>query len=241
MVTLGRNPSVQNLAYITLRESIINLNLTPGTAVSEKDMAARFKVSRTPVREAFINLAKEGLVEVIPQKGTRISLINPMRAEEEFFIRKHLEIGALSLFVQKCKEEHFACLEKLLEYQETALTRKAYSDFIKYDDRLHQVFFEVSGQNLGWEVIVNNSGHYHRIRMLVVRISGIADEKIQQHRSMITALKRKDLKTTIKILNSHLLSLLSEEKILKEKFPDFFLPDKQENSFEVDFGGLPRI
>lgn len=241
MVIQNKNPSVQDQIYAALRDSIINLGLIPGTAVSEKEIALRFNVSRTPVREAFINLSKESLVEVIPQKETRISLIDLNRAEQEFFIREQLENGVLKLFIKKCGEEHFLSLQKLLELQESALAEKAYADFITHDDKFHQTFFEAAGQSLSWDVLTSISGHYHRARILVVHISGIAGEKIRQHRDMVKALRNKDLRTAKKILNAHLYSLLSEEQILKRHFPAYFLPDEKKNTFEVDFKGLPRL
>ena len=79
--------SVQDNVYSALRVSIINLNLAPGTAISETEVSLKFQVSRTPVREAFIRLSKEGLVEVIPQKETLVSLIDPIRVKQEFFLR----------------------------------------------------------------------------------------------------------------------------------------------------------
>ena len=86
-----RSRSVQDSVYTALRTSIINLNLAPGTAISEKEISRRFGVSRTPVREAFIRLSKEGLVRVIPQKETQVSLVDFRRVEQEFFLRESLE------------------------------------------------------------------------------------------------------------------------------------------------------
>jgi DNA-binding GntR family transcriptional regulator len=80
-----RSPSVQDSVYTALRESIMNLNLAPGTVISEKEISCRYEVSRTPVREAFIHLSKEGLIKVIPQKETQVSLIDFARVEQEFF------------------------------------------------------------------------------------------------------------------------------------------------------------
>jgi DNA-binding GntR family transcriptional regulator len=87
--------SVQDRVYAALRKSIINLNLVPGTVISEKEISLRFQVSRTPVREALIHLSKEGLVQVIPQRGTMVSLIDPARVQQEFFLRECLETAIL--------------------------------------------------------------------------------------------------------------------------------------------------
>ena len=235
-----RLPSVQDSVYAALRNSIINLNLAPGTAISEKDISQRFEVSRTPVREAFIHLSKEGLIRVIPQKETMVSLIDLARVEQEFFLRQSLEIAVQEHFLRNSKREHINELENLLDLQAEALKKNSPADFIRYDDAFHRTFFDGAGQPLCWEIVSSMSGHYYRVRMLIVRISGIADEKVLHHRNIFEALKNHDLEKTRKLLFSH-LSLETEEDLLREKFPDFFVPQDEKNRFDVDFGGMPRL
>jgi DNA-binding GntR family transcriptional regulator len=235
-----RSPSVQGSVYTALRESIINLNLAPGTAISEKEISQRFEVSRTPVREAFIHLSKEGLIRVIPQKETQVSLIDLDRVEQEFFLRQSLEIAVQELFLQNSQPEHFADLERILDLQAEALKTNSSADFIRYDNAFHLIFFEGAGQPLCWEILSSMSGHYYRVRMLIVRISGIAEEKLMQHRNIFDALKNRDLAKTRKLLYSH-LNLEAEEDLLREKFPSFFISKDNKDRFDVDFGGMPRL
>jgi DNA-binding GntR family transcriptional regulator len=77
--------------YFTLRKNIVNLNLKPGEPLNVKSISEKLGVSRTPVRDAFIKLEKEGLVDVFPQKGTSVSRIDLRRVDEEKFIRESLE------------------------------------------------------------------------------------------------------------------------------------------------------
>ena len=235
-----RSPSVQDSVYTALRDSIMNLNLAPGTAISEKEISRRFGVSRTPVREAFIHLSKEGLIKVVPQKETQVSLIDLARVEQEFFLRQSLEIAVQEPFLRNCGPEHFAELEKLLALQAEALKSNSPGDFIRYDDAFHQVFFDGGGYPLCWEILSSMSSHYYRVRMLIVRISGIANEKIQHHQGIFEALKNRDLPRTRHLLYSH-LNLETEEDMLREKFPNFFVPVDAKNRFDVDFGGMPCL
>ena len=239
---MKRNPrSVQDVVYSTLRSSIINLNLAPGTVISETEISLKFQVSRTPVRETFIHLSKEGLVEVIPQKETLVSLIDPARVEQEFFIRESLETAVLELFLRSNGSQYFAELENLINQQAAALKSKSYTDFINYDDRFHEIFFEGSGQHLSWEVISSMSGHYHRIRMLTILMAGIANGKVEEHRKILAALKKGNAAIARKMLFQHLHNLDSEKLLLEEKFPGYFVSKKAQNKFDVDFGGLPLI
>jgi len=68
--------STSKRIYHLIKEEIINLNFIPGLNISEKEISEKFKVSRTPVREAFVRLSQEGLLNIYPQKGTFVSLID---------------------------------------------------------------------------------------------------------------------------------------------------------------------
>ena len=233
--------SVQDEVYSALRTSIINLNLVPGKVISETEISLKFKVSRTPVREALIHLSKEGLVEVIPQKETLISLIDPVRVEQEFFLRESLETAVLESFLQNSGHDRFAELEKLIVLQAKALKTKSFIDFITYDDRFHGIFFEASGQHLSWEVLASMSGHYHRMRVLSILMAGGAGGKVDEHSKILTALKRKDLAKAKKMLYLHLHNLDTEEKLIRKAYPGYFASRTEQNQFDVDFGGLPLI
>jgi DNA-binding GntR family transcriptional regulator len=241
MNTQARQQSgnVQDSVYTALRKSIINLNLAPGTAMSEKEISLRYKVSRTPVREAFIHLSKEGLVKVIPQRETLVSLIDFDRVEQELFLRENLEMAVLKPFLCRCRPNHISELEEIVETQISAFDRNEFINFINFDDRFHQFFFDVAGHQLGWEVLESMCGHYHRVRLLTVWLNGIGENIVGQHKEILGAIKKQDLQEIRLKLNQHLHKLHTEEKMLREKFPDYFASPKQDNNFEVDFGGLP--
>ena len=230
---------VQDSVYAALRKSIINLNLLPGTAISEKEISLRYKVSRTPVREAFIHLSKEGLVEVFPQKETLVSHIDYARVEQEFFLREHLESAVLDLFIAKSRPEDFAKLGGIIEKQTQAFNANDYVNFMIYDNDFHRVFFETSGQALSGQVLESMGGHYYRVRLLTTWLNGIPKSIISQHRALLSSLKKKDPAKTRALLDEHLHQLPTELKLLQEKYPQFFAAPAREKLYDVDFGGFP--
>src|SRR6478609_451011 len=93
--------SAWRLVYQNLREDIVSLRLKPGDPISEKEVAGRYGVSRTPVREAIQRLADERLVEIFPQSGTFVARIPYDDLPEAMIIRKALETASVRLATEK--------------------------------------------------------------------------------------------------------------------------------------------
>ncbi|GMO56659.1 MAG: GntR family transcriptional regulator [Treponemataceae bacterium] len=214
--------SIQETVYDALRESILNLTLPPNSEISEKDMAVRYAVSRTPVREAFIHLAQEGLIRVVPQKRTLVSLIDFARVEQEFFLRERLELAVLELFLQNSSEQDFTDMENLIDKQQQAVESGNYLELMTYDDAFHRILYTVAKQPLCNNVVEMMNGHYYRVRLLTTWISGIAGDVVIQHRHILNALRQGNLDEARHLLTAHLGKLTVEEKILRIEFPTFF-------------------
>ena len=80
--------SLNEETYEKLKYDIMNFKLLPGDSISAQKIALRYDVSRTPAREAIVNLEKEGLLKIIPQSGTYVACINCKRSEQEWFVRQ---------------------------------------------------------------------------------------------------------------------------------------------------------
>ena len=221
--------------YKTLRDSILNLNLVPGTAISENEISSRFNVSRTPVREAFIALSKEALVTVVPQKGSMVSLIDFARVEQEVFLRENLELAALKRFIHHYDDSHLAELEKCIALQQEACDEQKYEQFLVYDNLFHRVFFH--DQKVAWEALENMCGHYYRVRLLTIRLLEVDHDLVAAHKRLFQVVRQRDLPQALAQLESHLHKLNAEEVMLKRLFPDYFM-DSREAPPAVDFGGL---
>ena len=232
--TIGEN------VYHTLRKNIIDLRLTPGEDLSIKDIAETLEVSRSPVRDAIINLSKEGLVDTIPQKGTMVSKIDLKRVEEERFLRASLEEKALILCMNRITENDIVCLEKNILKQEEYMRTKDHLKFLDYDDEFHENFFRIAEKMLCWEMIQSMSGHYRRIRFITLWDDSILNDVINQHLEFIKFLKKNNVEALIKLSNQHCSKLSNEEKDLLRKFPDYFkqkenIQEKDDNFLKKDF------
>lgn len=222
MVQDTHDRSVQGAVYRTLKEGIMTLRLAPGTVMSTKEMAERLHVSRTPVREAFIRLQGEELVDIIPQRETVVSRINLLRVEQERFVRESLELSVIDLFLQNCRAEHFAQLRESIAEQKRCYAEKRYADFVNADNRMHQIFFDAARQHLAWELIMNSNGHYNRIRVLTVQVEDTIVNTIHQHCQMVDMMEQGQTEEVRRAMNQHVKRINVEKADLVHRYPDYF-------------------
>ena len=89
--------------YEQLKEQILHLELPPGSTISEIDTAEKYNISRTPVRDAFKRLEREGLLEIRPHIGTFISLIDLYAVSDVLYTREVLEYAVLQALNERNK------------------------------------------------------------------------------------------------------------------------------------------
>lgn len=215
--------SIQDNVYSVLRDNIINLRLVPGSTISTQEISTKLQVSRTPVREAFIRLQRDGLVQMFPQRETLVSLIDMNRVQQERFMRIHLEQAALRLFFEKAMPYHLLELQSLIEKQVTACDTSDYEVFHYYDNKFHQIFFDGAGEPLVWDMISQSSTHYQRIRILSLKYHGISDDIVKGHEKILSALKAHNLELLLSLHKTHLQKLDEEEYIFFQTNPEYFL------------------
>ena len=174
--------ALNKLAYRKLRQDIIFLTLKPGTVLSTQEVATRYEVSRTPAREAIVRLNKEGLVDVFPQSKTMVSRIDLKRIQQEWFIRKSLEVAVIDEFMKNCSLRDLESLEKSIERQANFSGRGMFRSFFESDYEFHRRIFEIAEQLLSWETIANVNCHYDRMRMLIMSEQTAQTEAIEEHR-----------------------------------------------------------
>ena len=131
--------------YNQLREQIETLVLKPGTELNLTELSESLGVSRSPLRDALLRLERDSLVDIFPQKGTRVSYLDISDIRQERFMRMNLELGALKSFMDLelndlAKEAYVTRLKSLLLKQKAALISGSYIDFLKADDEMHATF-----------------------------------------------------------------------------------------------------
>lgn len=214
--------SVQEMVYRTLRDKIVSMELKPGTIISTQEIADSMSVSRTPVREAFIRLQREELLDVAPQRSTMVSKINMDRVYQERFIREALEIEAMQKFVEVATAESLNRMRRNIEKQYAAIAEQRYIDFLELDNAFHQAAFTETHEDLGRSIVQQMNGHYDRIRLISAREGQIVSAAMQEHERYVDYIERKDTARARKLLRTHLQALRVQEEILLTNWSEYF-------------------
>lgn len=219
----GGSGSAGNQVYARLKQQIVNFELPPGTALSEKETSVLFQVSRTPVRESFVRLAQEGLVLVLPQRGTRVSLIDPDLVEEARFMREQLERAVIRLACRNFPEERLEALDRNLAEQQKSLKLHDKRAMFELDEEFHRILFDGCRKHGTWEVIQQMNAHLNRTRVLWLETDPHWDHLYEQHRDMAEAIRRHDEEGADRLMHEHLTLSIANLGVLQEKYPNYFL------------------
>ncbi|UJF32826.1 GntR family transcriptional regulator [Paenibacillus hexagrammi] len=218
--------SLGDQVYETIRESIVSLRLEPGSMIYENELSETLHVSRTPIREAIRLLVSEQLLEVLPQRGTRISPISERKVNEARFIREHLELGAFKLAARmwglQDRQAERAKLDQLLAGQQEAGAAGDIELFLQHDEAFHRTIMEVTGNVTLMQVINHMRGHLNRLRYLALKEFHYLDQVIQEHKDLIAAIDQGDEALAGSRLERHIGKLDNEMPALRQMFPHFF-------------------
>jgi DNA-binding GntR family transcriptional regulator len=217
-----RAASVRSQTYQALRRAIVQCRIKPHQPLSEKEIADALEVSRTPVREALLQLADEGLVLIVPQQGTITTPISISQVREAQLIREMLERAALAAAAQLAPREAFARLQAYIEEQKRQAASDDVEAFLRSDQQFHADLAGLSTYaNLG-RIANSARAHLDRVRSLSLPEETLMDDLIQQHEDVIRAMGAGDLAAADRTLTAHLRNVLEILPRMRARYPDFF-------------------
>lgn len=221
----ARKPGVSAVSYVyeDIRNRIINLKFEPGAPIAKNILAERFNVSPTPIREALLRLAEEDLVNIIPQSGTTVSLINIQSAQEVHFLRLSVEIEVARVLCNKIDDAGLAELKAWMERQATELSAGNQTAFKQADNSFHKEMFHQAGVKGLTQLLDRRRGHYDRIRGLFLRKYQRREVVVKEHSKIFAALKRRDAAAAEAAVRMHLGKSLAIVDQIRDQYPDYFL------------------
>lgn len=185
-----------------LRQSLDHGRWAPGAPLRQEEIAEQFGVSRVPVREAFFQLAAEGLVQVVPNKGVYVRTFSPAGLSELFRLRRLLESDLLAAAVPL----HAPASLNRLETVQAALDKvKDVPDWIAGDREFHEALY-APAQRPETLAIVRRLRHqvdrFHATRMRAAQRTQVQEN----HHALIRAVRRRDASAAVKLLVAQLES-----------------------------------
>lgn len=218
-------PTVAALVHERLHDDILSLALPPGAMLSENDLAKGFGVSRTPVREALLRLADEGLVEIVPKSGTRVSLIPCAKLIEAMVIRRALEQVAVTKAAACARSSQLAGLHAAIKRQRAACAADDMQAFHLADEAFHAAIAEAAGYPGIWILVRQVKFHVDRFRRLTLPEAGRLERVIEEHERVAEALERRDAATALLAMDFHLDGLQLSLPEIRARNPDYFTPE----------------
>ncbi|WP_163511387.1 GntR family transcriptional regulator [Fodinicola acaciae] len=216
----GPRASARDVAYQAIRNSIITGVDEPGALLSENERALSLGLSRTPVREALLLLAHEGLVEVRPQSGTYVSAIDPSLVRQAQFIREAVETASLAQCAANFTAEHEKELRRILDAQDRCTGNR--EDFYPLDEEFHRTLLDIAGHGTAWLTVSGAKAHLDRVRYIGLQGHRPIHEFAADHRRVFEMLVAGELAQAQRELRTHLRYVLADLEAIQLELPEHF-------------------
>lgn len=222
---LDKKQSTADQVYVYLRRQILNLSLKPGVSLSKAELATFFNVSATPIRDAILRLAEEGLVDVFPQHGTRVSAIDIDSAKYAHFLRLSLEVEIARRLAVAGAPKLIEELNSAVDNLRLSLSQENFDAFVELDFEFHRRLFVAAEVEDLWQLICSKSGNIDRLRRLHLSLNGKAADILQDHLDLIAAISQHNAYAAEAVVRRNLSGTLSRLRALREFYPGLLVPE----------------
>lgn len=207
-----------------LRDAIVKLAFTPGEFIRKDAICQRLGVSRFPVSEALGRLADEGFVEILPQRGTRVSRIDIAACRLAMFMRRAIEGEAMRVIAPRVGDDLIARMDDNLGQQERAMQRGEGASFLRLDHAFHDLLLAELGYRRVQSVVDAARGKLDRTREYLLRSPHRQSRSYLEHVTIAEALRRRDPDAAQRAMTRHLDRTMEEIELRAAENPQIFAP-----------------
>jgi DNA-binding GntR family transcriptional regulator len=175
-----------------IREAIVSGRLKAGSRVSEPELAERYGISRTPIREAFRQLESEGYLTVIPRRGAVVSELSPKDVEEFYAIKSIMEGYAARQACEKLSRKDLDKLQTINDKLAELARADDIKHFFKIHNDFHELFIKAADNEKLHELIAGLVTRFQRLRFTSLSLPGRMEVSVQEHEKIIEAFRKKD-------------------------------------------------
>lgn len=199
-----RNGKALHLVVKHLKQGIDSGEYLPGEKLTMIDIAEKLGISRIPVSEAFQDLEKQGLVELISNRGAFVKKYTLQEAHNIYKVWTELEVLSWRLLSQNLNDKIIAKIEKNLQEQESLANDENYEGFTRKDNEFHLLAAKFSGNEFLYQLIDNVLTRVRMIRMLSLGSSTRPQESYQEHLLLVKYIKEKNNDLIEKQIHQHM-------------------------------------
>ena len=196
--------SLAKMAYEAIRQSILSGQWKIGELYNEKAIAADLGISRTPVREALLELASQDLIIFLPRRGLMINRFTRRDVDEIFELRKAIELAAVEKITVTSPPFDLFEIEESLLKQRKAVKQKDYLAFMEADRLFHSSFSELTNNRRLIAILDNIRDMIHVMGAKALALEGRALEVIEEHKTIFEAVKKGKIETARRAMAYHL-------------------------------------
>ena len=214
-ITPLRPASLHEEVASRLRHMVFERQLVPGEWIDELRLANNWQISRTPLREALKVLASEGLVQLVPRQGCRVTEMSEDDADELFPVMALLEGRCAFEAVRKATPEGIACLRRLHETLEAHAATRNVDGYYRANGEFHSSV-QALADNRWLDRATNDLRKFLRLlRGRQLNWPGRIEDSINEHRVLIAAIEQRDAERAERVMHDHLMAQLSALKALR--------------------------
>lgn len=218
----GKRQTTADEIFHKLQSDITSLRLTPGSKLSEVEVAKQYDVSRQPVREAFVRLGGLNLLQIRPQKATLVKKISISELQNSRFIRVAVEVEVVRKACNLATQESFDLIDNNLSQQAEAVKDEDAKLLHNLDYEFHQLICSAANCLPAFRTIAENRRHTDRVHTLeLANVSGMS-EVLEGHQNIIDAIKNKNEEEAVAMTRIHLAHLDDTLEDAYEHYPDYF-------------------
>ena len=220
---LNRLPRESARDYVVrvLVENIVNTRLEPGEQLCEPELCQQLGVSRTPFREAELELAQRRLIEIRPKIGTYVTFIDEELVEEVRHLRSVLEAEIAAMACRLLTNDQIDQLWENLAVWQMYIQRSQEEKIFLLDKQFHRMLYLLCGRKYWYELVENIAPHFDRTTILSVRCRPTLGIQ-QDHEELLRAIEARDEARARQIASQHMNRYTENIAAIRAAFPSYF-------------------
>lgn len=205
LTELSKPESLTKMAYDAIHGYILSGHLTVDVVYKEKNLAEELNISRTPVREALLELSTQGLITFLPRKGLVVNKFSKQDVEEIFELRQAIELATIKKICQNHSSLDFSHLRQCFKQHKESLNMQIEpTDFMNFDRYFHMAICQLSGNGRLVTIMNNIRDKVHLMGMRALSVGGRMEEVVQEHEKIVEAVEGGRENDAVEYMEYHL-------------------------------------